>query len=164
MSAVRVRISPEKSALAKMDAIRDFNRATEHGWHAKGYRGHANPNGKIAGYRAEEAFACFLGIEYVRDPNGFGKSDVAGFSVRCGTKPGYGLVLHNNDGDYPYVLVTAVEGSSLEFDIVGWIPRADALELKERGVGFPQTGPTEPWVIPQRHLQPALTIPRQVSA
>jgi hypothetical protein len=135
------------------DAERDDARARRYssavGWdpgveRRKAYR--------IQSYRAERVFAEFIGAKgWVRDANGFGSADVAGWSVRLASRPGYGLVIHDRDGGYPYALVEGVDGAEA-FRVVGWISAEEARQLRERGVGFALPGTTKPWVIPQVNL------------
>ena len=144
-----VTISEEAAERAKREAIRDLARARRHGWKAA-YDGPLL-EGRIGSYRGEEALAALIGKPWKRDPDGFGKPDVHGWSVRYGMKANYGLVIHDRDGNYPYVLV--VPGShELEFEIAGWIRRNEALALKDLGIGRALPGRTKAWVIPRSYL------------
>ena len=148
-----VRIQAAEAAIDDADAERDRRRAVTHGWVSVGF----DPGGdkrtalnRLA-YRAERAFAKALGVELRRDPDGFRAPDVAGYSVRFASRPGYGLVIHNRDGPYPYALVCAT-ADPLTFEIVGTLGRAAALELRAGGIGMALPGTTDAWVIPREYV------------
>lgn len=136
------------------DAVRDCELAASNGWRSVGYNPGSNARTEYnkRAYRAERAFAIYLGVtNWVRNPLGFRTPDVLGWSVRMASRPGYGLVIHNRDGDYPYALV---EDNGDFFRIAGTMTRAKAIELQSAGVGFRLPGSTNPWCIQQRHLSP----------
>jgi hypothetical protein len=155
MAGTIVALSPEVIARARAEAERDHARATRNGWNIVGHECPQRLEGRIGSYCAEEAVAVLLGVSLVRDPNGFSAPDVAGYSVRYGMQSNYGLVTRNRDGDYPYVLVVPA-GNPWSFEIVGWLPRSEAIELRARGVGRSLSGNTDAWVIPRTYMKPML--------
>jgi hypothetical protein len=104
-------------------------------------------------YRAERAASIWLGIEnWKRDRDGFGKADVGGFAVRCGTERGYGLVCYfARDKDFPYLLVERWD--DLTYRIIGILPFVVAKQMKARGIGMEMPGNTDSWLIPQSNLK-----------
>jgi hypothetical protein len=144
-------LPPEIAEKGAREATRDEARAKGNQWAHANYQGPDRLGIRIRSYQAEEAVAQWFGVELVRDLDGFKAPDVLGYSVRYGNGPRYGLVLHDRDGEYPYILV--VPGpTERSFEIVGWMSRDKALALRARGVGRPLPGSTDPWLIPQSYM------------
>jgi hypothetical protein len=148
-----VTITAEAVARSKRDAAWHVARAKRKKWNGVGYDGPNRGRDNFGGYCAEEAVAALMGIAFKRDLNGFHKADVGPWSVRFGTVRGYGLVIHDRDGPQPYVLVTPGH-LEREFEIVGWLRRAEALDLQRAGIGRQLQGTTHPWLIPPEYLRP----------
>lgn len=165
---MRITLDAGQIIRSRQEAVRDHQRATAHEWNRVGFDPGlwARLRYRIIAYGAEEAFARFLGIDdWRRDPNGFGKADVAGWSVRCASRPGYGLVVHDRDAhDSRFALVTHLERiEDMVYDMTGWLTKPEALAMRELGVGRPLPGSTDPWLIPPRQLHPWTTAPTRSS-
>jgi len=162
---VRVTISEEACARADREAKRDTDRAERNPhWVRVGgsVRGEDRHRFRVGSYRAEEAVAQLLGVTFVRNPDGFGEADVAGYSVRFGTQPGYGLAVYTRDKGHPYILACpASRKLSLSFDVIGWLTHVEAFDLVAKDCAWKRTDTTtEGWLIRQGNLTPAHTIPK----
>jgi len=148
-----VTITEEAEDRARQHAAWHVERATRNDWNKVGYEYPGRAADTFGGYCGEAAFATFIGVVFDPDPDGFSKPDVGGWAVRYATKRSYGLVLHDRDHAFPYVLV--VPGRRpLEYEIAGWLEFDEAWALRARGVGRPLPGSTHPWVIPRCELRP----------
>ncbi len=154
-----IKLSASEVAGDDNEAMRDHNRATQKGWHCTGYQ----PGGgldarlrfRILAYRAERAAAVWFGMaDWRRDPNGFGKADIGGFSIRLGSERGYGLVvrLSRDKPNIPYLLMERCLDDFC-FRPVGILPAGKAMMLKAEGVGRSVPGTGDPWLIPQSNLK-----------
>lgn len=138
------------------DAVRDHERAVARGWGPEFL-----PRGgvvelvakRVASYRAERAASFYLGVSFVRDPNGFKKPDVGGYEVRFTEEVGGDLRTKESDGPSPYLLVYGTTHPFL-FHVRGTITRDAAKALKARGIGRRRWGAQDDrtWYIPARYL------------
>lgn len=154
-----IRLTLEDVITDDADAVRDHARATAKNWHRVGI---FEKNKDLAkrflyrkfSYRAERAAVIWFGIkDWERDPDGFGKAGVGGFSVRLGSEKNYGLVAHlsRDKEKFPYLLVEKQD--DLLFRIVGVLPVVMARQMKMEGIGRALPGNTAPWLIPQAFLK-----------
>ena len=149
-----VTLTREEALVDDQEAVRDHDRAMASGWMHVGWMPPGGERERLAyrirAYRSEHAAAKFLGLaDWRRDPNGFGKPDVGGYSVRLASRRGYGLMTYEkDDAELPYMLVED-QGDALSFRIVGVLPREIAQVYKKRGIGR-QLG--NAWLIPASEL------------